>query len=1178
VSDFENEATIEIRAPQEELKGLASSSQQPKSESEELKCSASSSQQSKNDSHSSSTSVSDLKNEATIEIRAPQEELKESASSSQQSKNESSSSSTLGLILKNESTNKIQAPQRELKEFADAALFTDCTDTDTLASTIASEDKTAYVDAESVGWQSKTTEKSEPFDCRKSYKEKHPADESAKSNTKSEESLEALLTVSRGGEKLFPIYKRDEPWETALAGAKTHADHSQEQKSDVRKDKPATPRVIITGRKEAMFVFDSEQNRKSSNDECEAEAAIIDTSSTLTGSLSHHRRAPLKQQFNSTPVLRKSSKPVNKDDESDQSTHLSVGCKNARSFDTRLTASTVGVPSWRLEPSESLADFTIQILNQGTGEIDTYHVHKHVLAVGPRRSEYLDKVFCSNTLSSAHIALEEKAANLFPLLLDFVYCHDVEVHVTTETAVAYRKVATTFKVIPLLVKVAGFILEDLKSSNMSTYVTESTRYKDQKVMKLIVAKCAEQIEKIDVADPLWTVMEPDLFLRVIATPTIDREKLSTHLSILVTEYQTLHKYETDKNMFGMLTSEEVLPVIDRSAALPLLEICDDYGCPKELEHLQKRCAYVMACYWKVTSEADRRRLFSLFRSLPSTFTVDFLESVETGKSATLVNALAASKSHCGKNGETNQISDYGTVASFPLGSLCDDLAGEDGYSVESADDSPLSWRVDPEVSYSDWKIKIKHKKYGKADVYNVHKHILSIGQYRSSFFSDLFLSEEQAIARRGTTTIELAPSAAALVPTMLDFIYSPEHHLENLSKDSAVALRFLARVFGVWMLNKRVLEFVHKDMKLSNMLTYLDHSETFDDDKIASIAVLLCAKQIQSIDVESPLLHAFKPEFFGKIVSSSEIEKSASCHVSIIIAKYFTLHDLDEALLAQLLKESQMPEIDCTSAIKLLEIIASLKSKDIEFFKELRSRCAQVLTENWFDLREKHREEMFAAFRNLEADNVADIFDTVESEYYLQNYHTMTLQCKLVKRYRSQLADAKKQREEEVANVRKEMEETVAEMLVRQQELEEMLRMQSDESTKRAVRSCGAYPSLIPTTSTRKSGIPIPRKVVIPSPSKNQSSLQLAVQEKASEQKKPQLPRNSTRMSRLLQPMASPPKPKPKPPPEPASSSFFGFSLFGCTDTPTPPVSVPAEHLPAANAYQNRVAQSWQQS
>jgi hypothetical protein len=357
-------------------------------------------------------------------------------------------------------------------------------------------------------------------------------------------------------------------------------------------------------------------------------------------------------------------------------------------------------------------------------------------------------------------------------------------------------------------------------------------------------------------------------------------------------------------------------------------------------------------------------------------------------------------------------------------------------------------------------------------------------------------------------------------------------------------------------------------MRLSNMLTYLDHSKTFDDDKIASIAVLLCAKQIQSIDVESPLLHAFKPEFFGKIVSSSEIDKSASCHVSILIAKYFTLHDLDEALLAQLLKESQMPEIDCMSAMKLLEIIASLKSKDIEFFKELRNRCAQVLTENWFDLREEHREDMFAAFRNLEADNVADIFDTVESEYHLQNYHTMTLQCKLVKRYRSQLADAKKQREEEVANVWKEMEEKVAEMLAIQQELEKKLKIHGDHSTSRALRSSGAYRSHIPTT--RKSGTPIPRKVGIPNPSKIQSSLQLAVEEKTSEQKKSQLPRNSARMSRLLQPKASPPKPAPAPKPE--SSLFFGFSLFACTDTP--PASVPAESLPATNADQRHLAKS----
>ena len=140
----------------------------------------------------------------------------------------------------------------------------------------------------------------------------------------------------------------------------------------------------------------------------------------------------------------------------------------------------------------------------------------------------------------------------------------------------------------------------------------------------------------------------------------------------------------------------------------------------------------MACYWKITSEGDRKRVFTLLRSLPSNFTVDFLETIEIGKSATLVNALKASRSVI-----QPKASDVSTTT-FSLASLCEELAGEDGYSISSNDDAPLSWREDPKSTYSDWKIKVKHHGSNVEDIYHVHKHILSIGSHRSNFFSDIF--------------------------------------------------------------------------------------------------------------------------------------------------------------------------------------------------------------------------------------------------------------------------------------------------------------------------------------------------------------------------------------------------------------------------------------------------------
>lgn len=46
--------------------------------------------------------------------------------------------------------------------------------------------------------------------------------------------------------------------------------------------------------------------------------------------------------------------------------------------------------SWRLDPEESLSDWTILVKTKRSNDdkVDTYHVHKSVLGVGPRRSNY----------------------------------------------------------------------------------------------------------------------------------------------------------------------------------------------------------------------------------------------------------------------------------------------------------------------------------------------------------------------------------------------------------------------------------------------------------------------------------------------------------------------------------------------------------------------------------------------------------------------------------------------------------------------------------------------------------------------------------------------------------------------------------------------------------------------
>eukprot|EP00521_Asterionellopsis_glacialis_P012627 CAMPEP_0195303232 /NCGR_PEP_ID=MMETSP0707-20130614/32451_1 /TAXON_ID=33640 /ORGANISM="Asterionellopsis glacialis, Strain CCMP134" /LENGTH=231 /DNA_ID=CAMNT_0040366719 /DNA_START=72 /DNA_END=763 /DNA_ORIENTATION=+ len=171
--------------------------------------------------------------------------------------------------------------------------------------------------------------------------------------------------------------------------------------------------------------------------------------------------------------------------------------------------------TWRLDPDESLSDWTLTVisnneLDQSNESKDTnesrsdepdktgleeplvrtleqspksmfpsrkYFVHRTQLGVGPRRSEYFSNLFKKKRMSmsessettestSKHkgtrIELRPSAANAFPIMLDFIYSPvGSPVEATTETAVALRHLATCFGIRELFDSITTFIKNDL---------------------------------------------------------------------------------------------------------------------------------------------------------------------------------------------------------------------------------------------------------------------------------------------------------------------------------------------------------------------------------------------------------------------------------------------------------------------------------------------------------------------------------------------------------------------------------------------------------------------------------------------------------------------------------------------------------------------------------------------
>ncbi len=99
--------------------------------------------------------------------------------------------------------------------------------------------------------------------------------------------------------------------------------------------------------------------------------------------------------------------------------------------------------SWRQNPSESFSDWTIEVIEEeetidqpSAAKCSVFHVHRRVLAVGPKKSDYFANIFKSNgSANRSQLRLSTKEAAVFPMALDYIYA-DTDFDLDTEKAYA----------------------------------------------------------------------------------------------------------------------------------------------------------------------------------------------------------------------------------------------------------------------------------------------------------------------------------------------------------------------------------------------------------------------------------------------------------------------------------------------------------------------------------------------------------------------------------------------------------------------------------------------------------------------------------------------------------------------------------------------------------------------
>ena len=126
--------------------------------------------------------------------------------------------------------------------------------------------------------------------------------------------------------------------------------------------------------------------------------------------------------------------------------------------------------SWRDDPEETLSDWRIVVEVPALKIKNVYHVHKAMIAGGPRKSDYFVRQCRSGggasqlaeaVRSESKLDLEAEAAEAIPDFLDYVYTGSLKA--TKENACALLHLAEYLGNPPLYAEVKDFIEAGLQS-------------------------------------------------------------------------------------------------------------------------------------------------------------------------------------------------------------------------------------------------------------------------------------------------------------------------------------------------------------------------------------------------------------------------------------------------------------------------------------------------------------------------------------------------------------------------------------------------------------------------------------------------------------------------------------------------------------------------------------------
>eukprot|EP00980_Cylindrotheca_fusiformis_P007371 scaffold1525_cov142-Cylindrotheca_fusiformis.AAC.171 len=285
-------------------------------------------------------------------------------------------------------------------------------------------------------------------------------------------------------------------------------------------------------------------------------------------------------------------------------------------------------------------------------------------------------------------------------------------------------------------------------------------------------------------------------------------------------------------------------------------------------------------------------------------------------------------------------------------------------SVDTGENKPYGWRLDPKESFSDWEIRIVTES-GKICNYNVHRMALAAGPRKSEYFVNLF-GNQVSNFKSQRLRLEMPDESAEVFPVFLDFVYG-EDDLESVEeKEQAYAVYEQAEFFGTPLLKTAVTNWCEKRLSWDNVPEFLSELDRFEDaDPLVRMAVDLCAANFE--DLGTDFGTQIEPRYLTMILErllerNFDFDRSVDYVSEMLLTSCKEREDMDEASFLKLTDIRFLP----TAPVEAVMRLAAAEAKFCEPSDEpttLQIRCILALSENWeyFSFQFPTKEEMSAA-------------------------------------------------------------------------------------------------------------------------------------------------------------------------------------------------------------------------